>query len=85
VTRRGEALLAHLGLDVEAARTQRRAFARACLDWTERRPHLAGSLGAELARAFLGRDWLRRREGDRALDLTEAGREALRSELALDL
>jgi DNA-binding transcriptional ArsR family regulator len=85
VTRPGEALLANLGLDVEAARTQRRAFARACLDWTERRPHLAGSLGAELARAFLGRDWLRRREGDRALDLTEAGREALRSELALDL
>jgi DNA-binding transcriptional ArsR family regulator len=85
LTRRGETFLEELGVDVEAARTQRRAFARACLDWTERRPHLAGSLGAELARVFLGRDWLRRRPHDRALTVTEAGRKALASELAIDL
>jgi DNA-binding transcriptional ArsR family regulator len=85
LTRRGESVLEELGLDVETARAQRRAFARACVDWTERRPHLAGSLGAELARAFLGRDWLRRRPHDRALIVTEAGREALAAELAIDV
>jgi DNA-binding transcriptional ArsR family regulator len=85
LTRRGERVLEELGLDVETARAQRRAFARACVDWTERRPHLAGSLGAELARAFLGRDWLRRRPHDRALIVTEAGREALAAELAIDV
>jgi DNA-binding transcriptional ArsR family regulator len=85
LTRRGERVLEELGLDVETARAQRRAFARACVDWTERRPHLAGSLGAELVRAFLGRDWLRRRPHDRALIVTEAGREALAAELAIDV
>jgi DNA-binding transcriptional ArsR family regulator len=85
LTRRGERVLEELGLDVETARAQRRAFARACVDWTERRPHLAGSLGAELARAFLRRDWLRRRPHDRALMVTEAGREALAAELAIDV
>jgi len=85
LTRRGEKVLEELGLDVEAARAQRRAFARACVDWTERRPHLAGSLGAELARAFLGHDWLRRRPHDRALIVTEAGREAFARELAIDV
>src|ERR687888_342714 len=63
----------------------RRAYARACLDWSERRPHLAGALGAELARAFLVRDWVRRRPRDRALVVTDAGREALSSELAIEL
>jgi hypothetical protein len=85
LTRRGERVLEELGLDVETARAQRRAFARACVDWTERRPHLAGSLGAALARAFLRRDWLRRRPHDRALIVTEAGREALAAELAIDV
>jgi DNA-binding transcriptional ArsR family regulator len=85
VTTRGELLLRRLGVDVDAARTERRAFARACLDWTERRPHLAGSLGAGLAGAFLARDWVRRRPRDRALIVTDAGREALASELAIEL
>ena len=46
VTSDGEAWLDRLGVDVAAARLRRRSFARACLDWSERRPHLAGALGA---------------------------------------
>jgi DNA-binding transcriptional ArsR family regulator len=85
VTRRGEEAFEELGIDVDSARVQRRAFVRACVDWTERRPHLAGSLGAEIARVFLDRDWLRRRPNDRALTVTDAGRASLASVLAIEL
>lgn len=53
-------------------------FAYRCLDWSERRDHLAGELAGALLAHFVSRDWLRRRSGERALDLTAAGREALR-------
>lgn len=85
VTRRGDTVLEELGVDLGSARLQRRSFARVCLDWTERRPHLAGSLGAELAGAFLARDWLRRRPHDRALTVTESGRRALAAELGIEV
>ena len=49
----GEAFLEDLGVDVAGARARKRVFARACLDWSERRPHLAGALGAALADAAL--------------------------------
>jgi len=52
LTAAGEEMLARLGVDVGAARTRRRSFAHACLDWSERRPHLAGALGAALADAL---------------------------------
>jgi prevent-host-death family protein len=53
VTRAGEAFLRELGIETRVLRVRRRAFARACVDWTERRPHLAGSLGAALRACFL--------------------------------
>lgn len=53
-------------------------FAYRCLDWSERRDHLAGEFAGALLAHFVSRDWLRRRSGERALDLTPAGREALR-------
>jgi DNA-binding transcriptional ArsR family regulator len=81
----GEAWLERLGVDVAAARLRRRSFARACLDWSERRPHLAGALGAGVADAFLGHGWVVRRPDDRALVVTAAGREALWRELAIRL
>lgn len=49
----------------------RRPLARACNDWTERRPHLAGALGAALLTAMLEQGWLKRRPDGRALNLTE--------------
>ena len=56
---------------------RRRALVRACTDWTERRPHVAGALGAALLDVALARDWVRRRDDGRALNLTDAGRVAL--------
>jgi hypothetical protein len=55
----------------------RRALVRACVDWTERRAHVAGALGAALLDVALERDWVRRREDGRALNLTAVGRVAL--------
>jgi hypothetical protein len=70
--------MAALGVDVAAARAARRIFAAPCLDFTERRPHLAGALGAALCRRALAQGWLvRRAEGQRALRLTDAGRDGL--------
>ena len=85
LTRAGAAWFAGLGVEVDAAGRGRRAFARSCLDWSERRPHLAGALGAALLSRLLALDWLARRRDGRALRVTVAGREGLRRELALDL
>ncbi len=73
----GGAALENLGLDVQAARRARRRFACACLDWSERRPHLGGALGAALLQLALRRGWLRQDLDGRALALTaRAQREA---------
>jgi hypothetical protein len=84
LTTLGEELLVGLGADVASARVRQRSFARVCIDWTERRPHLAGSLGAALADALVANGWLARRPHDRALNVTAAGASGLRRELGID-
>ena len=64
------------GIDTSAL-AGRRVLVRACADWTERRPHVAGALGAALLDVALARDWVRRRDDGRALNVTAAGRVAL--------
>ncbi|MCI4065884.1 hypothetical protein MRQ36_26370 [Micromonospora sp. R77] len=75
--------LAGIGVPVEPLRAARRPLVRDCLDWTERRPHLAGALGAALCRRFLDLGWTARGAG-RAVRLTPAGRPALAAALHLD-
>jgi DNA-binding transcriptional ArsR family regulator len=72
VTVKGEERLGELGLDVRALRRARRRFAGECMDWTERRPHLNGALGAALLSRFIDLGWLERGKG-RELLVTEAG------------
>jgi DNA-binding transcriptional ArsR family regulator len=81
----GASRLLPLGIDVEALRTSRRPLARACLDWTERRHHLAGGLGAALLASFLAQNWLTPRNAPRALRLTTTGRWALASHFDIDV
>jgi hypothetical protein len=69
--------MAELGIPVEELLGLRRSLACTCLDWTERRPHLAGALGAALAARMLDLGWLERRKGTRALRLTQPGENAL--------
>ena len=66
-----------LGIDLGAARARRRRFACACLDWSERRPHLGGALGAAVLQTALRRKWLTQDLDSRALDLTDHGRRQL--------
>jgi DNA-binding transcriptional ArsR family regulator len=82
LTPEGERLLGGLGVNVAELRRQRRAFARRCLDWTERTPHLSGALGAALLERLLGLGWLARGRVPRGLVLTEAGRDGLAGALA---
>jgi len=80
----GERAFAELGLDVAALRTQPRPLSRACMDWSERDHHLAGSLGAALAGELLRRGWLQGREASRVVVVTDAGRAGLQQLLGLD-
>jgi DNA-binding transcriptional ArsR family regulator len=85
LTSRGERKLDDLGLDTAALRQGRRPFLRPCLDWTERRPHLAGLLGQALASRLLDLDWVRRSSGSRALLITAPGERKLLAEFAIKL
>lgn len=73
VTSRGERFFGGLEIDVPALRHGRREFTRACMDWTERRPHLAGSLGKALLDRFVANRWIVRGPEDRYVQLTERG------------
>jgi DNA-binding transcriptional ArsR family regulator len=84
VTRAGGRFLKTLGVEPDVV-PGRRPFCRACLDWTERRPHLAGKVGTALAGQFFERGWLERQNGSRALTITPAGRRALQEIFGLTL
>ena len=74
VTPKGTAALEKIGVNFEGAAASRRRFAFACLDWTERRSHLGGALGAEVLRAALANRWVIPDADSRALAITNAGR-----------
>jgi DNA-binding transcriptional ArsR family regulator len=63
LTDRGQHLVDQLGIDLAALRASRRVFARSCVDWTDRRIHLAGALPAAITSVFLTRGWLTRGPG----------------------
>ncbi|GAA5232162.1 winged helix-turn-helix transcriptional regulator [Verticiella sediminum] len=79
LTESGKALMGRLGIDLDASArpASRRVFCRACLDWSERRAHLGGTLGALLCRHYLERGWTRRTPDSRTVDVTPPGRRAL--------
>ena len=70
-------LARELALDLDELRRGRRALVRVCLDWSERRRHVAGAFGAALATTLLERGWVKRREGNRSLEVTAAGRKGI--------
>ncbi|MGA7174649.1 MAG: helix-turn-helix transcriptional regulator [Candidatus Acidiferrales bacterium] len=74
VTQNGTSALATLGVDVDELRALRRRFAFACLDWSERRPHVGGALGAALLKVALKRKWVVQDLDSRAVEVTAYGR-----------
>lgn len=85
VTPSGKEWLQSIGIDVENIRRQKRSFAHQCLDWSERKHHITGALGAAILQAFLNHDWIRRKQNSREIIITPKGKEAIRNELGLKL
>ncbi len=85
LTPKGIKMIETLGIDLEATRTLRRRFGFACLDWSERRPHLGGALGAALLRLALKRRWVIQDLDSRALSLTTLGRREILTRFGLHL
>jgi hypothetical protein len=81
----GAAALAVYGIDVDGLEQRTRPLLRPCLDWSERRYHLAGSLGAALTRTLLERRWITTREASRIVTVTKAGQAGLKEWLGIDL
>lgn len=74
LTAKGTKALESLGIDIESTRKLRRRFACPCLDWSERRPHIAGALGAALLSVAVTRKWVLQDLDSRALEITRTGR-----------
>jgi DNA-binding transcriptional ArsR family regulator len=85
LTSAGVAGLQRLGVDIAATRARRRRFATACLDWSERRYHLGGALGAALLDVALARKWIARDLDTRIVTVTTTGRLELRRRFGLEL
>lgn len=73
----GRVAFAQFGIDVDAAQRARRSFAHPCLDWSERRPHVAGALGAALLAQMVELGWVSRHPSSRAVHLHEVGTKGL--------
>jgi len=76
--------LEELGIDLAALERLSRPVVRGCLDWSERELHVAGALGAALAKRFFELGWIERREGNRSVEVTASGLAGFSSELGLE-
>lgn len=85
VTDEGERRFMCMGVDVPVLRTERRPLCRRCIDWSERRPHLAGAVGAQLTASCLTVGWVERIGETRGVHVTDIGRRAFLDLLELDL
>jgi hypothetical protein len=85
ITEAGERWLQEMGIECSALRQHGQMFAPYHIDWSERLHHVAGALGAALARRFFELDWVKRTPMSRAVRLTETGEQALLTELGLHL
>jgi len=76
LSRRGITWFSHLGIDTKKIATQRRAFCRPCMDWSERRQHMAGALGAALLAKIFELRWAKRFTGSRVVSFSASGEKA---------
>lgn len=80
----GQRFISCFGIDIGNGRGASRAVCRTCLDWSERRPHLAGRLGAALCSRIFELGWVERIRDSRALTVTPAGRQGLREAFGIE-
>ncbi len=81
----GARVFGEVGIDVDDVPRRTRPLLRPCMDWTERRHHLAGGLGAAVTTEFTRRGWVRRHDGSRIVTVTPAGCTGLDGWLGIDL
>src|SRR5262245_5397378 len=84
ITSAGARFLTQLGIALPRGRGTRRRFSRLCLDWTERRPHIAGALGAAITTRCFDLGWIQRRKPSHAVIVTPSGRRGFRKTFGLD-
>ncbi|MDB5787256.1 MAG: Transcriptional regulator [Caballeronia mineralivorans] len=84
VTADGIEWFSRMGLDMAALKPTRRGLARQCLDWTERRHHLAGPLGVAFMTQLCAKGWVRRVKNSRAVQVTPKGWAGLKEQLDVD-
>jgi hypothetical protein len=82
LTEQGRRFCRDIGLDTQVLAQGRRTLCRACLDWSARRHHLAGALGAALLNRCFEHGWARRAKGSRAVSFTAAGERSLREQFS---
>jgi len=85
LTSNGTKAFEALGIDVDGARGLRRRFAYACLDWSERRPHIGGALAAAILKLALKRRWVSRELDSRALSGTSVGLREMQAQFGLQI
>jgi DNA-binding transcriptional ArsR family regulator len=85
VTESGVAFLTRFGVDLAQLRQRRRAFCRPCLDWTERRAHIGGSVGAGLSTRLFELGWVARKRDTRAVTITARGQKGLKEVFGLSI
>jgi hypothetical protein len=85
VNKQGYDRFKRFGIDVASVQKAPRHFARQCLDWSERRHHIAGGLGAAITNRLFELEWITRIPGGRAVRLTDAGLNGLADEFGLKL
>lgn len=85
LTTRGEEVIGDIGIDVPGLHRMKRAFTRSCLDWTERKHHLAGALGSALLARFVAQGWVSKTSKSRAVRVTDEGEKALKTLFSISI
>jgi DNA-binding transcriptional ArsR family regulator len=84
ITTAGTRVLAEFGIALRPPRSTRRTFCRLCLDWTERRPHIAGAVGVAITRRCFDLGWIERTKGSHAVIVTPSGRRGFQKTFGID-
>src|SRR4030095_16039609 len=85
LTREGRKWFHSRGINIQELENRKRILTRACLDWTERKFHLAGGLGAALLQYMLKEDWIRRKSNTREILVTSVGKREIESQFRISV
>jgi DNA-binding transcriptional ArsR family regulator len=85
ITEAGSRFLTEFGIDLSASGSKRRLFCRLCLDWTERRPHIAGAVGAAITKRCFDLGWTERMKHSSAVIVTASGKHGFRDTFGIGM